>query len=241
MRRRTLPLIACLLAVLLLVTFSGCRRDSAGTGSVSPETIPEQTEVPEPSPAETEPEPPKPVETCVLLGDSITAQGDFAPYFPSVTLYNLGISGDTIVGVTERLGQAAQIAPDLMLILCGINSLSDETLDGSLAEYESLLSDAAAMREDTRIVIQSVLPADETYMNWKSCSDETIRAFNDGIRAMAEGYGFDYLDLYASFAVNNAMDPALTTDGLHLNKAGYDIWAELIRPYIEVRYEEDSH
>ena len=77
-------------------------------------------------------------------------------------------------------------------------------------------------------------------MRWKPCSDETIRTFNEGLRAIAEDYGFDYLDLYSSFAVDGPMDPELTTDGLHLNKKGYDIWAERTRPIIEVNYEENA-
>ena len=77
---------------------------------------------PEPAPGPADLPPPEriqPVESCVLLGDSITAQGDFTPFFPAVTLYNLGISGDTIAGVTARMDQAAELSPDLLLILCG--------------------------------------------------------------------------------------------------------------------------
>ena len=154
-------------------------------------------------------------------------------------MYNLGISGDTIVGMTERMGQVAEIAPDLLMILCGINSLSDNTLEQCLTDYNLLSESAADLPGEMRIVIQSVLPADEVYRKWKSCFDETIRAFNDGLRAIAENYGFDYLDIYSSFAVDGTLDPALTTDGLHLNNKGYDIWAELIRPIIEVQHEEN--
>ncbi|MBE6724815.1 MAG: hypothetical protein E7576_06400 [Ruminococcaceae bacterium] len=223
---------AVLFAVLSLLMFLGCRWEEMETNPV--ESV-EETE-----PILPEPEPVKPVETCVMLGDSITAQGDFQPYFESVTMYNLGISGDTIVGVTERIGQVAELSPDLLMILCGINSLSDDTLEQSLAEYNLLAERAADLPGETRIVIQSVLPADEVFMRWKPCSDDTIRAFNDGLRAIAEKSGFDYLDLYSSFAVDGAMDPELTTDGLHLNKKGYDTWAELIRPIIEVQHEENA-
>ena len=99
---------------------------------------------------------------------------------------------------------------------------------------------AADLSGEMRIVVQSVLPADEVYLRWKSCSDETIRTFNEGLREIAEDYGFDYLDLYSSFAVDGSMNPELTTDGLHLNQKGYDIWAERIRPIIEVQHEENA-
>ena len=145
-----------LLVTLSFLTFPGCRQEEPETKPNPSETVLEQAEEPE-----TESEPVKPVGSCVMIGDSITAQGDFQPYFESVTMYNLGISGDTIVGVTERMGQVAEIAPDLLMILCGINSLSDDTLEQCLIEYDLLAESAADLPGEMRIVIQSVLPADE--------------------------------------------------------------------------------
>ncbi len=226
--RTALLLPALLLAVLLLSVTAACGTGTPTPDTDLPETVPDSPDLPAPERI-------RPVESCVLLGDSITAQGDFTPYFPAVTLYNLGISGDTIAGVTERMDQAAELSPDLLLILCGINSLTDDALDQCVGEYDLLAAEAAKMAGETRVVIQSVLPADENYMKWKPCSDETIRAFNDALRTIAGEYGFDYLDLYSSFAVDHAMDPDLTTDGLHLNENGYDLWADLIRPYMDGR------
>lgn len=228
-------LSACLLslAVLLPAVSASCRRPSPSAAPTTHSPSPEAAVSAEPNQTETEAESVGSVRTCVMLGDSLTERGDFSPYFASVTLVNLGISGDTIAGVTERMEQAAEAEPDLLMILCGINSLSNESLGQCLEEYALLASKADRLKGDARIVIQSVLPADELFQNRRSCSDETIRAFNDGIRAIAEEYGFDFLDLYPAFAAGHVIDPDLTTDGLHLNEKGYDVWAELIRPYIE--------
>ena len=235
----TLLLAVCLLG-LLLGAFSGCREiPGSDEGPAVPEepgqVQPAETEVPSVTEPETEtvPETEGSVRTCVMIGDSLTARGDFSKYFESGEMKNLGINGDTIVGVTERLVQAEEAAPDLLFILCGINSLSDRTKESCLEEYEALLTCAAAMEGDPRIVIESVLPISRGWQEWKSCSDETVRAFNDGIRALAEAHGFEYLDLYGKYELSGAMDPDLTTDGLHLNESGYDIWAEELRPYIE--------
>lgn len=226
--RTWLVLSALLFTVPLLSVMAGCVSEPPAPDTEF--TAPVQTLSDAPVP-----EIISPVESCVLLGDSITARGDFTPYFPAVTLYNLGISGDTIDGVTERMNQAVEIDPDLLLILCGINSLTDGTLEQCIAEYDLLAAEAAKTSGETRVVIQSVLPIDENHMKWKPCSDETIRAFNDAIRAIAVKYGFDYLDLYTAFAADNAMNPDLTSDGLHLNEDGYDLWADLIRPYMDGR------
>ncbi len=216
--------VPSILLLLFLLTLTGCRDPLPEAEPVPPETVPVQTEEPEPEP---------PVETVAMIGDSLTERCDFSRYFETVTLYNFGISGDTISGVTERLAQAEAVSPDLLFILCGINSLFDDTLERCLAEYGILASEAAAVQGGTRIVIQSVLPASAEYMYWKPCSISTIRSFNEGIRAIAEKHGFDFLDLFGSFVLDDALDPELTVDGLHLNEKGYDIWAELLRPYIE--------
>ena len=247
----TLLLAVCLLG-LLLGAFSGCREiPGSDEGPAVPEepgqVQPAETEVPSVTEPETEPEPETEVETeaetvpetegsvrtCVMIGDSLTARGDFSKYFESAEMKNLGINGDTIAGVTERLVQAEEAAPDLLFILCGINSLSDRTKESCLEEYEALLTRADAMEGEPRIVIESVLPISRGWQEWKVCSDETVRAFNDGIRALAEAHGFEYLDLYGKYELCGAMDPDLTTDGLHLNESGYDIWPEELRPYIE--------
>ena len=210
MNRHILSVCALALAALILVFSASCR-NSFSAAQDPPSASVQTAGIAEPTPGETEAEPVRPVRTCVMLGDSLTARGDFSPYFASVTVVNLGISGDTIAGVTERLGQAAEPEPDLLMILCGINSLSDDTFEQCLEEYRLLASEAASLLPgDTRIVLQSVLPADELFQTRRACSDETIRAFNDGIRAIAEEHGFDYLDLYPAFAAGHVIDPDLT-------------------------------
>ncbi len=229
-----LPLLAVLsvLAVLMLI---GCRAEKAERAEQT-----EQTEQTEPEPSETAAVPePEEVGTVVMLGDSLTEWGDFSRYFASIELRNLGIAGDTITGVTERVDQVGALNPDLLLIQCGINSLADDRLSACLDEYETLAAKAAALGE-IRIVLQSVLPISEEFARLIPCSDSTIQAFNDGLRKIADEYGFGYLDLYGSFVLDGAMDPALTTDGLHLNEKGYDIWAEIIRPYIEGQPRPDA-
>ena len=68
---------------------------------------------------------------------------------------------DKFQTVRAEEGQVAEIAPDLLMILCGINSLSDDTLEQCLIEYDLLAESAADLPGEMRIVIQSVLPADE--------------------------------------------------------------------------------
>ena len=41
--------------------------------------------------------------------------------------------------------------------------------------------------------------------------------------------GFDWIDLYSNFVNENGyLRQELTSDGLHLNEAGYRIWSEIL-------------
>lgn len=171
----------------------------------------------------------------VMIGDSLTARGDFASYFPEADLCNLGHDGDTVHDVTERLGEIGDA--DRIFLLCGINSLADG-LEGILAEhYRILLDTMAALYPEAEVYVQSVLPVSADFQIYRRCSDETIRTLNREIETLTEEHGFIWVDLYSLFVENGAMTEAYTCDGLHLSEEGYAVWAEAIRPYIAPRNE----
>ncbi|MBO4211713.1 MAG: hypothetical protein J5878_03565, partial [Oscillospiraceae bacterium] len=65
------------------------------------------------------------------------------------------------------------------------------------------------------------------------CSNETIRAFNLRLQALAEEFSLPYVELWQAYEKDGALDSSLTRDGVHLNFDVYGPWAELIRPYME--------
>jgi lysophospholipase L1-like esterase len=80
-----------------------------------------------------------------------------------------------------------------------------------------------------RIVVQSILP---TRLSW--IRNSTIQKINRELKQIAEREGMEYLDLYQRF-VDSSGEPfpkCFDPDGIHLGKAGYDIWSEVIAEYI---------
>ena len=171
----------------------------------------------------------------VMIGDSLTARGDFASYFPEADLCNLGHDGDTVYDVTERLGEIGEA--DRIFLLCGINSLADGLEEAVAAHYRILLDTMAALYPEAEVYVQSVLPVSADFQIYRRCSDETIRTLNREIEVLAEEHGYIWVDLYSLFVENGAMTEAYTCDGLHLSEEGYAVWAEAIRPYIAPRNE----
>ncbi|HEY9880801.1 MAG TPA: GDSL-type esterase/lipase family protein, partial [Leptolyngbyaceae cyanobacterium] len=71
-----------------------------------------------------------------------------------------------------------------------------------------------------RIVMYSILPTRLTYI-----PSTRIRQVNQQIAATAAQQGVDYVDLQSEFVdAQGNLNRALTTDGLHLNLQGYQVW-----------------
>ena len=172
---------------------------------------------------------------CDLLffGDSITAWTDFASGFPAAKVVNLGVAGDTITDLLARVPELAAHTPRKVFLLGGINALRDDSYDECLEEYDALLSEVQAACPESEIYIQSVLPISRALAVEIGCSIDTIRRFNDAIRAMAERRGMRWLDLWPVFEREGGLNPVYSDDGIHLNENGGSAWIAYLRPLAE--------
>ena len=169
-----------------------------------------------------------------FLGDSITRRGPFADLFPDIEVCNLGLGSDTLLGMTERVSMVQSVSPDKVFILGGINSLRNNTLDQSIAEYGSLLS-AISNRCSADVYVISTLPISANKSESLNCSSQTIVAFNEAICNYADQYGYSFVDLYSIFVSSDGfIRPELTTDGVHLTDEAYLLWRDEIMKYVYV-------
>lgn len=166
----------------------------------------------------------------VFIGDSITIQSDFTEYFPHKTICNLGISRDTIIGIKERLEMVKAVHPKKVFVLIGINSLQDENYNSSVVEYEALATELDDV--ESEIYLISILPVSPEYEKEK-CSNNIIIMFNNEVKKICKKHNYTYIDLNTQMLLDGYINPKFTIDGLHLSKAGYDIWAESIRQFVE--------
>ncbi|HEY9806093.1 MAG TPA: GDSL-type esterase/lipase family protein [Candidatus Obscuribacterales bacterium] len=157
----------------------------------------------------------------VVVGDSLSL------WFPAQRLpegqlwLNQGISGDTTGGILQRLSAFAQTRPDTIYVMAGINDLrrghSDQLILSNLRQIMRQLHQKHAGAE---VVVQSILPT-----RYAAIPSSRIRNLNQRIAAIAQQEGVSYLDLYPYFTdTQDHLNRALTTDGLHLNPRGYQVW-----------------
>lgn len=98
----------------------------------------------------------------VFFGDSLTYYGDFSSVFPDKVVCNLGLRGDTLVGMFQRVDQVKQLNPILIFLMAGINDLSERSLVDFSKDYEQLVREIILQVPEGKLVLQSILPVNST-------------------------------------------------------------------------------
>ena len=157
----------------------------------------------------------------IFMGDSLSlwfpAQG-----LPNSQLWlNQGISGDTTGGILQRLSAIAPTRADKIYVMAGINDLRKGHSDATITK--NLHQIMRRLRQDhpqAQVVVQSILPT-----RYDAIPSSRVRSLNEKIKAIARQEGAYYLDLFAFFIDGeDRLNRGLTTDGLHLNPQGYQVW-----------------
>ena len=166
-----------------------------------------------------------------FLGDSITYKSFFDVYFRDYSICNLGVAGDTIEGLSYRVGTLEAVKPEIVFVMIGINSLRNDTVDKCAEDYRTLVEKIKSLG-DFDLYLMSITPLSENELGEDNPSPETIISFNKTINDIAAENDAGYLDLFALLQDSGYIRPEYTTDGIHLSEKAYGVWADFIRPYI---------
>ncbi|MGC1248336.1 MAG: GDSL-type esterase/lipase family protein [Spirulinaceae cyanobacterium] len=174
----------------------------------------------------------QPENLTVLLGDSISLW--FPPELLPEKRYwlNQGISGEGSAGLLRRLKLIDKTNPQGIFIMIGINDLirgvEGETV---VANVELIVEYLRRNHPESTIILQSILPHSGSQSTWEGrerlleLPNRDIRDINRRLEKIAEQEEIIYLDLYSLFADDQGnLNTELTTDGLHLNPKGYELW-----------------
>lgn len=168
----------------------------------------------------------------VFFGDSIIRGGNWERYFPEKKIINLGVSGDTIYGMTNRINMITVVHPKKVFICGGINSLSRYNVKLVLAQYKNMLIKIRNSVPNARIFVQSVLPISKSNEKW--ADNDTIILFNSELEKLTKDLNCTYINIHNLYTENGVMNPKLTKDGTHLQKDAYIIWVDAIKDYIDM-------
>jgi lysophospholipase L1-like esterase len=160
----------------------------------------------------------------VLLGDSHIENGDWASLLAGRSVLNRGIGWDTTQDVLERLEEVIARKPRIVLIHVGIVDLRYGQNPATVARNINEI--AATLRQaGIRTYVHSVLPVSARL---RETTNGRVRAVNDVLRDEP-----DFLDLHPILVSGGALQPTLTTDGVHLSGPAYVLWAQRIARALE--------
>ncbi|MBI5102151.1 MAG: GDSL family lipase [Nitrospirae bacterium] len=162
----------------------------------------------------------------LFIGDSLVEYFDWASRFPSYSVSNLGIAGETVDGLYARLDRVIMTTdtPDMVFIMSGINNLAMEDR-GFGQKYRNILQRLRQEYPDAEIVAHSLLPVLYPFIG-----NRDIEQMNLTLKQIASDEGARYLDIHARFLDEDAQpDPScLVEDGVHVSEEGYRRWADEI-------------
>ena len=164
----------------------------------------------------------------VFIGDSIICDGKWQTYFPGIKVVNLGLSGDTIEGVTKRVSMISHLNPEKIFVQIGINSIGNTGIEVGIEQYENMVHSIHELNPESKVYIISLLPVSLQSQKDKTSNLE-IQMFNKKLVDLSERCCLEYIDVSNCFIYEGYMNPAYSTDGIHLNDDGYLIWAEKMK------------
>ncbi len=155
------------------------------------------------------------------------------------TLYNLGIRGDGVKQVAQRLesefrqrGELRNRLPDLIILSVGVNdSARLARLSGrNFTDFDTFCADMTGLLEQARalcpVLFVGMVPVDEAKMPFLDClyynhADQS--RYKEATRLICETLQIPYLDVFTQWLGRGSdwCRSRLSEDGLHPNVAGY--------------------
>lgn len=216
--------------------------------AVATEPPPPVTDVPEPPPEET----PEPTPTladaefadAAFFGNSLVdglrifgglEQGAFFA-MESASVVNVGKVKNAVLsdgGEATLIEALCEGEYGKIYVLLGINEISFAP-EYFAQLYGGVLDAIVEGEPGAEIYVMSLTPVT------KEKNDEgsyftmaAVDAYNDALRALAEARGFHYIDLVDALAGEDGFLPEEdSTDGIHLTREIYPVWAEYLRTHI---------
>lgn len=163
--------------------------------------------------------------SVVFLGNSITAQCDWAELLDDHRIRNRGIPGDRINGVMDRLEDIVRLEPEKLFLMIGINDLLFDKPERIILKYERLIDRLQSEIPYCQLYLKSILPVNNQVRN-TLIRNSDVTTVNLAIADLAAKRDLPFIDLRPLLCDSSGqLSAAFTEDGIHLNGPAYQLWA----------------
>ncbi len=162
----------------------------------------------------------------VMLGDSLTKAGDWKKLLENEHLINLGIDGDTTLGILNRIDILTQLEPKKVFLMAGINDLCISIpIEEIFNNYKKILE--VLNKKQIPVIVQLTLLTQMPAVNKK------VKIFNKLLEEYCHKYSIEFVDLNHFFSNDEGLlREELTIDGLHLGQKAYKVWAYKLKSFL---------
>lgn len=170
----------------------------------------------------------------VLFGDSITEfWGKEMPELFGAQFVDRGISGQTSAQMIIRFRQdVIDLSPLMVQIMAGTNDIAGNTGPGRLTWIEQNIAGMVELAKSHNIGVLLASAPPAKAFSWRAGIEPqvSIAELNAWLQRYAAEQCLSYVDYYAVLVdAQGGMKQAYTADGVHPNRAGY----EVMRPLLE--------
>ncbi len=173
-----------------------------------------------------------------FIGDSICqnpiySYGDWNTILGRSDCANYGIGAQTTVECRARIDELASRDYSAVVFICGINDMGrGYTKEEIVANFDAMITAIREKNPDCEFIIVSVLPTTSAFYAGQQAK---INLLNMALKRYAsKTAGVTFVDVYSSFTAKTGdyAYPELLTDGLHPNRDGYAVMAEILKKYL---------
>lgn len=162
----------------------------------------------------------------IMLGDSITDEGQWDELLNKDSIQNRGISGDTTSGVLDRLDSVNKNIHQVFIMI-GVNDIMrGKEVDEVYSNYLKIIQ--SFKDKNIKVYIQSTLYIGETR---KANFNPKIEELNKRLEKYAKENKLVFINLNHILAPQKVLKKEFTFDDLHLNGTAYKLWAREIKKY----------
>lgn len=181
---------------------------------------------------------PKSKNSIIFIGNSLTQNFELAELFQNLSIKNRGIIGDYTSTLFNRLQPIIEEKPEKIFIEIGINDLGINLPNDSIVNnYVKIIDKLQSETPNSKIYIQSIFPVKNDSQYLKSITNPEVNKnvvlVNKELMSICEKKKMTYIDIYSSFELEGQMNPKYSIDGVHLNGAGYLLWRDKLKSFIE--------
>ena len=175
----------------------------------------------------------EPNKDIVFLGDSMIAYFPLKSYKLDDKVHNLGIPGDTTIGILNRIEQVIRLKPKKLLLGIGLNDfvLTDLNTEET---YKNIINICDTIKEQVKDV--DIFIAELTPINKSDFPNQMFVKYRNIIDAdqlndmLNEQTRYKIISLFQKLVSEHyELKLELTKDGIHLNKLGYHQYLESLQ------------